>query len=194
MTGLSQNGTATLTATLRKSELKPRKKIFQKASTLLVNLSSNPSSGTGSTSLNDGLTYSQIYGVRVQDKSISLGVGDVKRVLSIIESSDENDPELPKLEISELNANILNTIPGEVIQGQDSGTLATFVSSNGSNIVEFVYDNENFFIEGERILFLESRVSAKVVNITVGDRNIAKDFSFIDGNTDEVVDYSYIYT
>ena len=192
LTGLSQNGTATLTATLKKSQLKPRKKIFQKASTLLVNLSSNPSSGIGSTSLNDGLTYSQIYGVRVQDKSISLGVGDVKRVLSIVESSNENNPELPRLQISELNANILNTIPGEVIQGQDSRTLATFVSSNGSNIVEFVYDNENFFIEGERILFLESRVSAKVVNITVGDRNITKDFSFVDGNTDEVVDYSYI--
>ena len=192
LTGLSQNGTATLTATLRKIRLKPRKKIFQKASTLLVNLSSNPSSGIGSTSLNDGLTYSQIYGVRVQDKSISLGVGDVKRVLSIVESSDENDPELPKLQISELNANILNTISGEVIQGQDSKALATFVFSNGSNIVEFVYDNENFFIEGERILFLESRVSAKVVSITVGDRNIVKDFSFIDGNTDEVIDYSYI--
>jgi hypothetical protein len=192
LTALSQNGTAILTATLRKKQLKPRKKVFQKASTLLVDLSSNPSSGIGTTSLNDGLTYSQIYGLRVQDKAISLGVGDVKRVLSVIESSDENDPELPKLQITELNANILNAIPGESIQGQSSQTLATFVSTNGSNVVEFVYNNENFFIEGETILFLESRVSAKVVNITVGDRDIVKDFSLVDGNTSEVIDYSYL--
>jgi len=190
--GLSQNGPAILTATLRKNQLKSRKKVFQKASTLLVNLSSNPSSGIGTTSLNDGLTYSQIYGTRVQDKSISLGVGDVKRVLAVVESSDENDPELPKLQITELNANILNGIPGESIQGQSSQTLATFVSTNGSNIVEFVYNNENLFIEGETILFLESRVSAKVVNVTVGDRDIIKDFSLVDGNTSEVVDYSYL--
>ena len=192
LTGLSQNGAATLTATLRKTGLKPRKKVFQKASSILVNLSSNASSGTGSTSLNDGLTYSSTYGIRVQDNQISLGVGDVKRVLSIIESSDENPPQLPKLTISELNANILNTIPGEIIQGQVSNTLATFISNDGSNIVEFVYDNENFFIEGEPILFLESRVSAKITKVTLGDRNISKDFSFSDGNTDEVVDYSYL--
>ena len=192
LTGLSQNGAATLTATLRKTGLKPRKKVFQKASSILVNLSSNTSSGTGSTSLNDGLTYSSTYGIRVQDNQISLGVGDVKRVLSIIESSDENPPQLPKLTISELNANILNTIPGEIIQGQVSNTLATFISNDGSNIVEFVYDNENFFIEGEPILFLESRVSAKITKVTLGDRNISKDFSFSDGNTDEVVDYSYL--
>ena len=56
LTGLSRNGSAILTATLRKTQLKPRKKVFQKASTLLVNLSSNPSSGIGTTSLIDGLT------------------------------------------------------------------------------------------------------------------------------------------
>ena len=192
LVGLSQNGAATLTATLRKTQLKPRKKVFQKASTLLVNLSSNPSSGIGSTSLNDGLTYSNIYGVRVQDKSISLGVGDVKRVLSVIESSNQNDPELPKLQITDLNANILNTIPGEIIEGQDSRTLATFVTNNGSNVIEFVYNNENFFVEGETIVFLESRISAKVVNVTVGDRDIIKDFSFVDGNTPETINYSYL--
>ena len=192
LTGLSKNGSATLTVTLRKIKLKPRKKIFKKATTLLIPYSSNASSGIGTTSLNDGLTYIPTYGTRVQDKFISLNVCDVKKVIAAFESSDINDPVLPKLQISNLNANILNSISGESIQGKDSGTLATLVSTNGSNIIEFVYNNENSFILKEKILFLESRITAEVDKITIGDRNIAKDFTFVNGNTPESIDYSYI--
>jgi hypothetical protein len=192
LTSLSRNGPATLTVTLRKSKLKSRKKIFQKATSLLIENSSNRSSGVGGTSLNDGLTFSSKYGTRVQDERISLNVCDVKRVLAIFESSDTNEPILPKLQVINLNANILNSITGELIQGQNSKALAVLVSNNGSNIVEFVYSNENTFEPEEKIIFLESKITAVVSSITDGDRNIASDFSFFDGNTSEVCDYSYI--
>jgi hypothetical protein len=192
LNSLSRNGAATLTATLRKVGLKSRKKIFQKATSLLIQNSSNRSSGVGGTSLNDGLTFNSTYGTRVQDEKISLNVCDVKRVLAIFESSDTNEPVLPKLEVTNLNANILNSITGELIQGQNSNTLAVLVSNNGSNIVEFVYSNENTFEPEEKIIFLESKITAIVSSITDGDRNIASDFSFFDGNTSEVADYSYI--
>ena len=61
LVGLSQNGAATLTATLKKNRLKPRKKIFNRAEVLNIVRSSNTSSGVGTTSLGDGLTYSSIH-------------------------------------------------------------------------------------------------------------------------------------
>ena len=193
LTSLSRtSGNAILTATLRKTNLKSRKKIFQRSSVLLVENSSNPSSGVGNTTLNDGLTFSRVYGTRVQDKKISLNVCDVKRVLGIFETSDNNEAELPKLEIEDLNANILNSISGEVIQGQDSRAIATLISNNGSNIVEFVYGNENEFTPGEKVVFLESRITALVSSVIEGDRNISGDFTFIDGNTSEISDYAYL--
>ena len=192
LNSLSRNGTAILTVTLRRVGLKSRKKIFQKATSLLIQNSSNRSSGVGGTSLNDGLTFSSKYGTRVQDEKISLNVCDVKRVLAIFESSDTNEPILPKLQLINLNANILNSVVGELIQGQNSKTLAVLVSNNGSNIVEFVYSNENTFEPAEKVIFLESKITAIVSSVTDGDRNIASDFSFFDGNTSEVCDYSYI--
>lgn len=192
LNSLSGNGNAILTVTLRKTQLKARKKIAQKATTLLVDKSSNRSSGVGGTSLNDGLTYSDVYGIRVQDQKISLNVCDVKRVLGIFESSSVNEPELTKIEVTDLNANILNSITGELIQGQDSGTLATLVSNNGSNIIELVYNNENNFIPGEKILLLTSKLTAVISAVTIGDRNIAGDFEFINGQKAEICDYSYI--
>ena len=54
LNSLSRNGAAKLTVTLRRVGLKSRKKIFQKATSLLIQNSSNRSSGVGGTSLNDG--------------------------------------------------------------------------------------------------------------------------------------------
>ena len=75
-----------------------------------VNKSSKEGSGTATTSFQDGLTFGKIFGTRVQDKQICLNVPDVQDVLAIFESNDENEPELPKLTLTNFNANILNTI------------------------------------------------------------------------------------
>ena len=72
-------------------------KKLNKANTLVVNYSKYASSGIGTTTLNDGLTYSQVYGVRVQDKEICLNVPDAIRVLGVFESSNTSDPSLPQL-------------------------------------------------------------------------------------------------
>jgi hypothetical protein len=192
LVNLSQNGPATLTVTLRKRQLKARKKIYNRCAVLDIRNSSNTSSGIGSTTLNDGLTYSPYYGTRVQDDRISLNVPDVIFVTGIFESSDENDADLPKLELTNLNANILNTIKGEIIYGETSNTMALFVSTNGTNQVEFVYINENTFSKGEKILFAESNVTAEVSLLIEGDRNIVNDFKFESGQTPEIVDYSSI--
>ncbi|NDB30464.1 hypothetical protein EB151_13075, partial [archaeon] len=143
LVNLSKNGAATLTATLRRRRLKARKKIYNRCGVLDIRSSSSASSGIGSTTLNDGLTYSPYYGTRVQDQRISLNIPDVIFVSGVFESSDTNDADLPKLEVINLNANILNAVKGEMIYGETSNAMAMFVSTNGTNQLEFVYANEN---------------------------------------------------
>jgi hypothetical protein len=190
LVNLSKNGSATLSVTLRKRKLKSRKKIYNRCAILDVRNSSSRSSGIGSTTLNDGLTYNPYYGTRVQDDKISLNVPDVIYVSGIFESSNSQDAELPKLEVVNLNANILNGIKGEIIYGERSNAMALFVSTNGTNQLEFVYINENAFIKGEKIIFSESNVTAEIDSIIEGDRNIVSDFIFDSGQTLEIADYS----
>jgi hypothetical protein len=192
LVNLSQNGSATLTVTLRKRRLKSRKKIYNRCQVLEIVNSNNTSSGIGSTTLNDGLTYNRYYGTRVQDDRISLNVPDVIFVMGVFESSSSNGngASLPKLEIVNLNANILNVIKGEMIYGQTSNAMALFVSTNGTNQLEFVYANENTFIKGEKILFNESNITAEISQLIEGDRNIVSDFIFDDGQTAEISNYS----
>ena len=192
LVNLSQNGTATLTATLRKRRLKSKKKIYNRCAVLDIRSSNNNSSGVGATTIADGLTFSPYYGTRVQDDRISLNVPDVVTVLGVFESSDENDADLPKLELVDLNANILNTVTGEVIYGLTSNAMGFLVSNNGSNRVDFIYVNENTFIQGEKILFGESNVRGQLSLLVEGDRNIVSDFVFEPGQTVELADFSSI--
>ena len=192
LTGLSQNGGATLTATLRKRQLKSRKKIYNRSAVLNVTRSSNVSSGISSDTLGDGLTYSSVYGTRVQDRRISLNVPDANDVIGVFESSDTNEAQLPKLQITNLNANILNSIKGEIIYGESSQAIGVVVANNGNNQLEFVYQNENTFIETERLLFRESGLTADIQLVIKGDRNIVSDFAFESNQTEEIADISFI--
>jgi len=186
------SGSATLIATLKKQNLKPRRKIHKRAGILDISRSSLVASGVGNTSLNDGLTYSPIYGTRVQDDKISLQVPDATEIIGIFESNDTNEPDLPKLQIKNLNTNILNTVTGEIIYGSSSNARAMLVLNNGSNRVDFVYVNENTFIKDERVTFLESNLTANVDYAIEGDRNIANDFEFNSGQEKDIINYSYI--
>lgn len=186
------SGSATLIATLKKQNLKPRRKVHKRAGVLNITRSSLTGSGVGNTSLNDGLTYSTIYGTRVQDDKISLQVPDVTEIIAIFESNDTNEPDLPKLQIKNLNTNILNTITGEIIYGSSSNARAMLVSNNGSNRVDFVYVNENSFIPDEKVTFLESNLVANVDYLVGGDRDIINDFIFNSGQEKDIVNYSYI--
>lgn len=190
---ISENGAAVLTVTFKKQNVKSRKKTFSRCKSLIVNRSTQVGSGIGSTSLGDGLTYSSIYGTRVQDDKISLNVPDVVTVLGIYESNDSNDPDLPKLNLSELSSNITNAVIGEKIFGSDSNTCGILVNSDGTNQIEILYRNENSFIVGEVITFEESKITAKVSAFLEGDRNILDQYSLNENQRAEYADYSFIY-
>ena len=113
------SGSARLTVTFKKKDLTPKSKVYNRNAVLIVDKSSKEGSGTATTSFQDGLTFGKIFGTRVQDKQICLNVPDVQDVLAVFESNDENEPELPKLTLTNFNANILNTIKGEYIKGRN---------------------------------------------------------------------------
>ena len=99
-----------LTVTWKKVNVKPKAKVFKRATTYTVSKSSKTQSGTGLMKLNDGLTYDTAYGNRVQDQRLSLGVCDVAEVLAVLESSSTSDAQFPILQLTNLNSNILNAI------------------------------------------------------------------------------------
>ena len=189
---ITQNGNARLTVTFKRINLTTKSKVYNRNAQLVVNLSTKSSSGAGATTAQDGLTFGSIYGTRVQDKQICLNVPDVEDVVAIFESNDANDPELPKLTLTNFNANVLNTIKGEKIIGQTSGAVATLVDNNSTNQVEFVYLNEQSFSTEEKVVFEESQVTANIFAVTTGDRDILSNFTLDPNQKVEFSDYSFI--
>ena len=194
--GLTKSsGVADVITTVR--NIKPNSKIkkLNKVTTLLVSNSKLTSSGIGTTSLGDGLTYSQVYGTRVQDSEISLNVPDVVRVLAVYESATQDDPELPKLQLGaftgQTNTN-QDLFVGEQIIGQTSGAAGIVVSRVGVDEIEYVYLNTFKFSSDEIIVGKESNVQASIISKTLGDSNITQNFLFDDGQRDTILDYSRI--
>lgn len=194
--GLSKSTeTANVITTVK--NIKPNSKIkkLNKANTIIINNSKLSSSGVGTTSINDGLTYSQIYGTRVQDDEICLNVPDVVRVLAVYESSDSNDPKLPKLQFSSFSGTTNSNqdlLIGEEIVGQTSGAVGLVVSRVDSSEIEYVYLNTFTFADNEVVVSKTSNIQALIIAKTLGDNNVTQNFVFDDGQRSTILDYSRI--
>ena len=185
--GITPNSnSATLTVTFKKVNTKTRKKIYNPCSTLIVNKTSS-----GVSTSTSGLTFSNVYGLRVEDKEISLNIPDVESVLAIYESSTTNEPTLPSITLTDLNSNILNSSIGEKIIGTTSNAVATLVSIT-NNTVNLVYLNENRFVVNEEVTFEVSSIKATVFSVAVGDKNIRNSYIFDNGYRKEFLDFSRI--
>ena len=194
--GLSKSsGQADVITTVQNDKPNPKQKILNKASTLIVDKSSLTASGIGTTTLNDGLTYSQIYGLRVQDEEISLNVCDVVRVLAIYESSTTSDPTIPKLQLTGFSGpsnNNTDFIIGEVIEGRTSGAVGLIVERVDTDKIEFVYLNDTQFDPLEVIETKETNLVAQISKIFLEDKNILGGYSFDNGQTNESYEYGRI--
>jgi len=192
LVNLSQNGQAILTVTYKKVNTKLKKKLFNRCSSIVIDGSSLVSSGIGKTTLNDGLTYRKPYGLRVQDKTISLNVPDVVNILGIYESSATSEPSLPRIYFTSLNSSLNNFIKGERIIGSTSGAVASYVGNDGVNSIEIVYLNENRFSLGERVTSSETNISGTINAVSIGDKNIKDNYILDNGQRPEYYDYSRI--
>lgn len=194
--GLGTNSSATLYTSLTK--IKPKSKIKSKnrVNTLVINKSLASASGTGSTTLNDGLVYGNYpYGTRVQDDIISLNVPDVVSVLGIFESIDTTDPSAPKMSLGSIDSPTSKTsdlIIGEKIIGATSGSVGLVAERTTDSQITFIIQSSSNFIEGEVVTFEESKVKAVVTALTGTSVDISSKFTFSNGQNGLFYNYGFI--
>ena len=143
ISGLGSVATVTLTALVSKNTVAKKIKTAGKMKALKVfktfqDLETQPT----------GLTYSGLYGTRVEDEDISFGVNDVYKVHAIYESYDDNDAQSPYVVLTE--STFFQT--GTLIVGKTSGARGRVISfSNADLKLYFVALNEKPFLQGETI-------------------------------------------
>jgi hypothetical protein len=168
ISGLSNSKTnVTVNATLIKNGVQSKIKEYNRSQTLSVSLSKYSQSGSGiSSSIGDGLTYNQYYGLRVQDEEISLNYPDVVKVISVYESFDSSAPTLDQVQFTS-SANVTtNAVIGEDILGNTSKAIARVVSKPSTNVLGIVYLNPERFLAGETAVFKDSGITTEIESIT----------------------------
>ena len=193
LAGLSKasDTNAILVTTLKKTNVRSQDKTLSRCTKLVVSRSKYDYSGAASTNFNDGLTYNQVYGTRVQDREVSLNVPDALRVHAVFESSTTAAPTLPNITLVNRSTDLTDTIQGELIVGAVSGAVARVVTSAASN-VDIVYQNDLRFSVSESVTFQSSGITGEVSAVVIGDKNIVKNFTFDNGQRPEYYDYSRI--
>ena len=177
--------------TKQKVKVTAKDKDLKRCESITVTGSKYTYSGV-STSVGDGLGYSNAYGKRVQDREISLDTPDVVRVRAVFESSSNADPTVPSLTFTGLNgpnADNSDLIKGESVIGKVSGASALILGTTGTQSAFVKSSNEGNFIEGEEIYFTESKVGGKVSSATLGDKEISANFILDNGQRLEMFDF-----
>ena len=201
--GMTASKDFTLTAAVKRTKLSSVEKSITRCSSLIVRKSTNSGSGIGTNNYNDGLNVdasgsaisasnTRGYGLRVQDREISLNVPDVHRVLAVLESNDTNDPQVPSITVA--NATDVfdsnNVVIGEQFIGNNSGALGRVVRVVSSNQLEFVYENKKIFEIDEQVTLKTSGIFGTINTLLEGDRNIIDNFDVDFGHRPEFADYS----
>ena len=204
---LADNGSAavaekaTLVATLEKAKPKAKVKVLNKVNSVIIDKSTSKASGTGSTTLNDGLTYGNYpYGTRVQDDIISLNTPDIIEIHGVYEASDAdtgNTLSAPKVTLTAITSNSTTTaeyLIGEEITGQTSGAVAIVAEkvANSASQIAYIYKNEERFVEGETIKSAESKLNAQIVTLTTPSFNIGSGYQFNTGQEKTIYDVGTI--
>ena len=193
--GLGTDSPAKLIATLRKINVKEKVKEKQKINILNIVGSATSTSGIGTTTLNDGLTYNTVFGTRVQDGEISLNVPDVTKVYGIYESSNTSNPSLPVLTLTSINSATGKTgdlLIGEMFVGEISKSTGIYVSKNTDAAIDYTLLNDFDLQIGEVVTFQESGITATVGAVALGSNNITDEFNYDDGQRNTIYDYSRI--
>lgn len=191
-----KNGTiSAINATFVKNTVKNKIKQYSRSRIINIDLSSNKQSGTTeNTSINDGLTYNQFYGLRVQDKEICLKYPDVVKVIAVYESLDTNTPVVDKITFSPTTNVDTNAIIGENILGSGKAkAVARIVSKPSANTLGIVYLNRGRFDVDQIVTFEESNIEAPIVSITKGKyKNLTNKYNLDKGQKKQYYDYSTI--
>jgi hypothetical protein len=195
---LGSNDTgATLVATLEKSKVKSKIKIKNRVNNIIIDKSTIPISGIGSTTLNDGLTFGNYaYGTRVQDSEISLNTGDIIEVLGVYESRDSStNPSAPTAILSTISGPTSKTsdlIIGERFVGQTSGAVAVVAERLNDTQISFIYLNDIGLKEGETVIFDESNIQSIIGVLNASSIKISSNFKYRTGQNGSYYGYGSI--
>ena len=187
--GLTKNsGDAVLNVTVEKQGITNKVKEYIRSNKIVINKTS-----AGVSTSTNGLILNSYYGLRIEDREISLNVPDVSNVVTILESKDSSDPTFDKITtISGLSLDV-NSVVGEKIIGSESGAVAQLVTRVDDRNVEVAYFTGVKFILGELLTFEESNISTTVQAITLGNNfNITERYSLDKGQRNQYYDYSRI--
>lgn len=192
-----QNKTAdSIIATLVKSGIKSKTKVYNKSKVIDITYSKYQKSGSNSdSSVFDGLEYKNVYGIRVQDEEICLNYPDVAQVIGVFESLTDDYAELDSLTFNSLVNVSQNTIIGEKIIGRTSGAAAQLVRKpiGSPNKIEIVLLNSNQFQNSEVVDFEESGISATIVSSNIGKyKNLTNSYLLDSAQKGQYYDYSKI--
>ncbi len=196
ITGLDASQTGMkVNVTVIKANIKNKVKEFKRCQQVSVTRSANKASGTDpATSIGDGLNHSELYGLRVQDRDISLNVPDATDVVAIYESLDSNAPITDKLIFTSTDDVFTSAIIGENIFGSTSKGIAKVVSIDaGNNTISVVYLTSDRFAILEPLTFEESSTTAVLQAATPGKyRDVTSSYLLDKGQRDQYYDYSRI--
>ena len=177
-----------INTTVQKNSISSKQKIYIRSEKIEVDKIS-----TGISTSISGLSTSKYYGLRVDDKEISLNIPDVVKVIAVYESLNSSSPILDKLSFSSgLNLDSASIL-GEKIIGSTSGAVGQIVTRYSSTEVEFVYLNTNKFIIGETVNFQESNISGSIQFVSIGNYlDRTQDYTIDKGQRNQYYDYSRI--
>ncbi len=181
--------------TVAKGNIKNKIKEYKRSQQTTIKYSDNDGSGSNANgTVNDGLTPSGLYGIRIQDEEICLNHPDVSEVVAVYESLDTNLPIFDKLVFTSTDPIFQNAIVGETIVGENTNSVARIVSvDSGSSSISIVYKTIDKFQLLETLLFQESNTSASLQGTSPGKYNDVTDaFTLDKGQKEQYYDYSKI--
>jgi len=134
-----------------------------------------------------GLAYSNLYGTRIEDDDISLGIKDVYKLHAVYEAYDNNEAVLPSVTLVESAFFAI----GSIVTGKTSNAKAMVVDFSPTTLkLSLVYQTQAQLIQSETITGFNSAgtqiqalVSDADGSVEAGSKNITNSFILIDGQT-----------
>ena len=134
-----------------------------------------------------GLTNSHIYGNRIEDRDISLGLVDAQTVHAVYESLDDNDPILPSITLVE--SVFFDT--GTIVTGVTSGATGRVIDFNSSTLKLSIVVLDGTFQGGENVTGFDSTgtnitgiINDAAGSVVEGSKNISDRYELDRGQTD----------
>jgi len=115
---------------------------------------------------NYGLLYSNLYGTRIEDVDVSLGLTDAYKIHAVYESLDDNDPVLPSVTLVEPAF----FATGSIVSGRTSLARGRVVGFNSSTLKLSIVYLDGSFQPGETIDGFDSTSASisAIINDSVG--------------------------